>query len=197
MGYNNQPDPQSKQKQKRPSLKIVCLNENRCYFSFYQTRGAYAHLNQRLENDLDEAVKDATVAVFHDDPLRLAIPYVHILEHLPEPPDGYIKSMLSLTLILFLHLYPTLRGLTILWKKGITKIYTNHGQRRQQRHKTLPKMNIIAFSADANEGDSAYSWDTDGIPLIIDNSATAIISNERKIFTGQLTPMQITIETAE
>ena len=32
---------------------------------------------------------------------------------------------------------------------------------------------------------------------IIDNSATAIISNEQKLFTGQLTPMQITLETAE
>ena len=105
--------------------------------------------------------------------------------------------MLALTLILFVHLYPTLRGLTILWTKGITKIYTNQGQRRQQRHKTLPKMHIIAFAADVNEGDSAYSWDTDGIPFIIDNSATAIISTERKLFTGQLTPMQITLETAE
>ena len=172
------PLPPIKAKAKIPSLKIVCLNENRCCFSFYQTRGAYAHLNQRIEKDLDEAVADATVAVFHDDPLRLAIPYVYILERLPEPPDGYIKSMLALTLILFVHLYPTLRGLTILWKKGITKIYTNQGQRRQQRHKTLPKMHIIAFAANANEGDSAYSWDTDGIPFIIDNSATAIISNE-------------------
>ena len=105
--------------------------------------------------------------------------------------------MLALTLILFVQLYPILRGLTILWTKVITKIYTNHSQRRQQQHKTLPKMHIIAFAADANEGDSAYSWDTDGIPFIIDNSATAIISNEQKLFTGQLTPMQITLETAE
>ena len=58
-------------------------------------------------------------------------------------------------------------------------------------------MHIIAFAADANEGDSAYSWDTDGIPFIIDNFATAIIINERKLFTGKLTPMQITLETAE
>ena len=85
--------------------------------------------------------------------------------------------MLALTLILFVQLYPTMRGLTIFWTKGITKIYTNHSQRCQQRHKTLPKMHIIAFAADANKGDSAYSWDTDGIPINIDNSATAIISN--------------------
>ena len=45
------PLPPIKAKAKGPSLKIVCLNENRCWFSFYQTRGAYAHLNQRIEKD--------------------------------------------------------------------------------------------------------------------------------------------------
>ena len=69
------PLPPIKAKAKGTSLKIVCLNENRCCFSFYQTRGAYAHLNQRIEKDLEEAVADASVAVFHGDPLRLAIPY--------------------------------------------------------------------------------------------------------------------------
>ena len=78
------PLPPIKAKAKRPSLKIVCLNENLCCFSFYQTRGDYAYLNKKIEKDLDEAVADATVAVFHDDPLRLAIPYVYILERLPE-----------------------------------------------------------------------------------------------------------------
>ena len=116
------PLPKIKAKAKRPSVKMVCLNENRCCFSFYQTRGAYAHLNQRIEKYLDEAVANTTVAVFHDDPLRLAIPYVYILERLPEPPDGYLKSMLALTLILFVHLYPTLRGLILLWTGSIKNI---------------------------------------------------------------------------
>ena len=35
------------------------------------------------------------------------------------------------------------------------------------------------------------------MPLVIDNSATAIICNSRKGFTGPLTPTKITLETAE
>ena len=42
-----------------------------------------------------------------------------------------------------------------------------------------------------------FTWDTDGIPFIIDNSATAIISNMRKLFTGPLVPTKVTLETAE
>ena len=145
---------------------MVCLNENRCCFSFYQTRGVYTHLNQRIEKDLDKAVADATVAVFHDDPLLLAISYVFLMERLPEPPDGFLKSMLTLTLILFMNQYPILRGIKFLWTKVIAKIVNNNGQRCRKRHKTLPKLHIIAFVDNGGKGDNNFSWDTDGIPFL-------------------------------
>ena len=40
-------------------------------------------------------------------------------------------------------------------------------------------------------------WDTDGISFVIDNLATAIISDERRIFHGHLTPTNVTLETAD
>ena len=85
------------------------MNATLSCFSSYQVQGAYAHLNQRHEKDLDEAVSAATTLVYYNDPLRLAVPYVYLLEMLPESPDGLIKSILSLTLILIVYLYPILR----------------------------------------------------------------------------------------
>ena len=81
--------------------------------------------------------------------------------------------------------------------KRILKIFVNHGRRHWKRHKHFPKLHIKVFAADTGEGDSAFSWDTDGIPFIVDNSSTAIICSERKLFTGHLSPMSITLETSE
>ena len=54
---------------------------------------------------------------------------------------------------------------------------------------------MCATSAEPNE--KAFSWDTDGIPFVVDNSATAIISNKRRLFHGLLTPTRVTLETAD
>ena len=51
-----------------------------------------------------------------------------------------------------------------------------------------------ATDADLNE--KTFSWDTDGTPFIINNSVTGIISKEHKIFSEQLTPTNVTLETA-
>ena len=58
-------------------------------------------------------------------------------------------------------------------------------------------MYIKLFTSNADPGESPFSWDTDGIPFIIDNSATDIIRNERKLFTGLLVPTKVTLETSE
>ena len=42
-----------------------------------------------------------------------------------------------------------------------------------------------------------FSWDTDGIPFVVDSSATAIIGNERILFHRHLTPTRVTLERAE
>ena len=124
---------------------------------------------------MTEAVVAATVAVFYDDPLHLAIPYIYFMEILPDPPAGLLKSMLSFILILFVYLYPILRGLISLWMKLILKIFVNHGRRRRKRHTFFLKIHMRVFAADAGKGASPFSWDTDGIPFIVDNSAIAII----------------------
>ena len=39
--------------------------------------------------------------------------------------------------------------------------------------------------------------DTGGIPFVVDKSATAIISNERRLFHWHLTPTRVTLETVD
>ena len=118
----------------------------------------------------------------------MAVPYVYLLEILPEPPDGLLKSILSLTLILIVYLYPILRGLTRLWRRSLIAYMSE---------RKLPTLHIRMYATAADPNDKAFSWDTDGIPFVVDNSATAIISNQRQLFHGHLTPTRVTLETAD
>ncbi len=53
------------------------------------------------------------------------------------------------------------------------------------------------YTTNDNPSESTFSWDTDGIPFIVDNSATGIISNVHKLFIEPLIPNKVTLETAE
>ncbi len=46
-------------------------------------------------------------------------------------------------------------------------------------------------------GLTAVSFDTDGIPFIVNNSATCIITNDQSLFPGNLVPVQVTVNTIE
>ena len=76
-----------------------------CY-SHYQVQEAYVHLNQTIFQDLDEALAAACTIKSHDDTLHLAVPYPFFMDLLPEHQDGFVKSLLSLALIIFVYLYP-------------------------------------------------------------------------------------------
>ena len=53
------------------------------------------------------------------------------------------------------------------------------------------------YETAADPTEKTFSWDTDGIPFVVDNSATAIIKNERRLFHGHLTPTRVTLETTD
>ena len=90
------PVPPDGPKANEQSNRIPCMNAKFCCFSFYQVQGTHAHLNQKTEKDLDRAVAAATAIVFYDDPLHLAVPCIYCLKMLPKPPNGVLRSILSL-----------------------------------------------------------------------------------------------------
>ena len=57
-------------------------------------------------------------------------------------------------------------------------------------------MHVKVFAMKRPNEDS-FAWDIDGSPFVVDNSATSIICNVRKVYTGKLTPTIIMLETAE
>ena len=56
---------------------------------------------------------------------------------------------------------------------------------------------VRAFATTDDQIKDSFSWDTDSITFVIDNSATEIISSQRILFTGPLIPTTVILETAE
>ena len=58
------------------------------------------------------------------------------------------------------------------------KKFVRHGRRRWKRVKVVPNFHIKLFTTKYNHSDdNNFSWDTDGMPFILDNSYTGITSN--------------------
>ena len=199
------PIPDTGPRPKQPG-RIVCLKDTYYCHSYYQTQGAYAHLNQKGDKDLEEAVEAASIVMYYDDPLRLSIPYEFLHKRLPKPPDGIIKASLTLGAILIIYAIPIFKGLIRLWIRLLAarlctrddrNIFVQYGRRRRPKTKEIPSLHIKVFATKKDSDENAFSWDSDGIPFVIDNSATGIISNVRKLFVGPLTPTRVTLQTAE
>ena len=84
----------------------------------------------------------------------MAIPYTFLLKRLPETPDVALKSMLSLTIIIFVYLYPVVRGLIIHWyrstfasilAKNKRNVFVRHGIRRREKCRPMTTLYAIAF----------------------------------------------------
>ena len=181
------------------------LNVRYYCHSFYQTKGAYDNIHQPSDKDIKDAFDAATAKVFYDDPLDLALPYTFLWEFLPDKPDGALKSMFSLILILLVYIYPVLRVLIIHWYSSIfysildkdnRNVFMRQGIRHREKFIPMPTLYARAFATADDHIKDSLMWDTDGILFVIENSATDIISSQHILFTGPLIPTSVTLETA-
>ena len=104
------PTPDFGPKTKNMPTRMVCLRDRYYCHSYYQVQGAFAHLHQNPDKDLNEAVDAATRVVYYDDPLRLTVPYNYFLERHKEPPDGFLKSAFAIGLIVLAFSLPITIG---------------------------------------------------------------------------------------
>ena len=150
------------------SNQITCLNVRYYCHLFYQAKGSYAHLHQQSDKDLDDAVAAATAKVIYDDPLNLAIPYTFLLERLPKPPEGAIKPMLSLTLILFIYLYSVVRVFIIHWSrfmfssilaKDNRNVIVRHVICRREKYIPMITLYVRAFAIADDHIKDSFLWD--------------------------------------
>ena len=61
----------------------------------------------------------------------------------------------------------------------------------------FPTLHIRMYATASYPNEKAFSRDTDWILFVVDNSATAIIINDRRLLHGHLTPTRVTLETAD
>ena len=64
-----------------------------------------------------------------------------------------------------------------------------------KKQRVLPEIHVKYFVTRNKKDDNVFSFDTDGIPFVIDNSATAIICNVRKIFIGPMRTETVVFNT--
>ena len=107
-----------------------------------------------------------------------------------KPPDCYLAKLLTILLLLGLYTVPLVRGATHL---AILRTRTLLGDSAL----TVTSRIFLATTPRPREGNAPVSFDTDGIPFIIDNSATCIICNERSLFVGTLRPENYKVETVQ
>ena len=198
-------DPEDKKSTQRklknctPAGTIRPLWARLLVFSTYQVYGAYAHLFQRNNCEVSEPLAQASGPAQPKvwDPLRLAIPYEYLASKVFEPPECQLRRGLMIALIVLVYLVPLSRGLTYLAylraRMSFGWSLPSNGtsaKRRKRRHHVA-----FATSSPALRGSESVSFETDGIPFIVDNSATCIITNDRSLFPGKLVPVQVQVDT--
>jgi hypothetical protein len=65
-------------------------------------------------------------------------------------------------------------------------------RRRKHHHQ---RHTVLAMTNKTLRGHSIITFDTDGIPFIVNNSATCIITSERSLFVGNLTSVNVQVDT--
>ena len=89
-----------------------------------------------------------------------------------------------------------LLGAYIYSKDNNTFFHHGRQHRRPKQQKELPTMHAKVFATKRPNKES-FAWDAYVLPFVVENSATAIVCNVRKVFTGKLIPTKIILETAE
>ena len=61
-------------------------------------------------------------------------------------------------------------------------MFVRHGRKRSHHKqcRLMPTMHVKIYATSDDPNEQSFSWDTDGMPFVIGNSATAIICYSRK-----------------
>ena len=150
-------------------------------FSTYQVYGAYAYLYQHWNQDVAESLTESAGLVLPRawDPLCHLVPYDHLKDKLFKPPDCFLRCALTIGVLLGLYSVPLVRGA---WHLTFQHVCLSF----QARAKVIQPCIALATEQDSCARNTPVSFDTNGIPFIIDNSVTCIICNKWSLFTKPL-----------
>ncbi len=146
-------------------------------FSSYQVHGAYAHLHQHNNAEIADSIADARGPSLSKvwDPLRLMVPYQYLLALFFEPPDCCFGQWIVILTIVLIYMVPLCQGaayLTYLCLFPLPPPACHQKRRHRRRRQTA-----LTTTNNTLKGHSIVTFDMDGIPFIVDNSATCIITS--------------------
>jgi hypothetical protein len=198
-------DPEDGGLSNRPCLRNAISQANRIrpiwskfnVFSSYQVHGAYAHLHQSSGDNVSLAIEEASGPPLRQvwDPLCLATPYHWITQALFKPPDCCLARLVTIALLVVVYSIPLTEGVLHLTHLCLQRaLITPVRQSLSQTCKISSQVYAFA-SLDPSPCTTSMTFESDGIPFIINNLATCIISNVCLLFVGNMKPETIHIET--
>jgi len=157
--------------------------------SHYEVHDAYAKIGVAASPEVVEAVDLAKRRVYFDDPLRISAPYSFFRKKMVCPPDN--ASMRFLAIVGIILLYASMIGY---------HFYLLHRQEGRNPASTsavpTPHVALTSSMEVCQEcSDTSQSFGSDGIPFVIDNSATCIICNYRSQLVGPLRVQHTSVKT--
>eukprot|EP00984_Skeletonema_dohrnii_P027667 scaffold17304_cov160-Skeletonema_dohrnii-CCMP3373.AAC.1 len=178
----------------------------RCYVhTSLQFDGAATHLasplNKQVKDSLTAAMDTAALIPYFDDPFGiLSVAYEYFAKRITEPPDCILQYLWMMFWHIFWALCYVFRGCCML-KYRLDSAYLSGMYDPIVPDKPPPRnsMTVHCFTT-GSDGSIAspndlISFDTDGIPFILDSGADCIISNVRALFQD-LKPMDVYVKTA-
>jgi hypothetical protein len=159
----------------RGMVKITPTRLRHGLNSNYESHGAYANLGSS-PNKSAEVIESSTKQLFYDDPLRLLAPYNYFAAVAGEPPNKSFRQFLALMGIVMIFLGVLFSAALRIHKHVVTS------------HESPSRLSTVFLAtSEIQEGTNIFfSFDSDGLPFVIDNSPTCIICNDWMQFAGNL-----------
>jgi len=183
-------------------VKIRPSNARYAVDSSYQVHGAYAHLGSSACRDLGDAINAASTFIHFDDPLRISVPYNYLASKIDKPPDNQFTRALAFTTIVVAFAWSLLKGFSIITATRALRFMESMNHLGCVSDSALlppPSEEFVSVSAlttDTLTDQNMVTFDTDGTPFVIDNSATCIICNVRDFFIGELEDSDYEVTTS-
>jgi hypothetical protein len=170
-----------------------------------QFDGAASHLasplNKQVKDSLTAAMDTAALIPYFDDPFGiLSVAYEYFAKRITEPPDCILQYLWMMLWHIFWALCYVLRGCCML-KYRLDSAYLSGMYDPIVPDQPPPRksMTVHCFTTGSDGSitspNDLISFDTDGIPFILDSGADCILCNVRALFED-LKPMDVYVKTA-
>ena len=150
-------------------------------FTSYQVGGAHLHLaaplNKQVSDGLTAALDSATVFPYFDDPFKLSVAYAYVAKSIKEPPDCMLQYIWAMSWHFFWAFCYVFRG-TCRLKYNLDSKYITQtlGQDLPDLSNSTKPLVVHCFATGGPPDRDIISFDSDGIPFIVDSGSDCIIN---------------------